>query len=146
MKKLENLMKSNMENINLDTKDISSYKFLYSLLNQSSTQFDYSRKTREEYIALHNSNIKRRKNKLNSIPDSKTLEINSLIDLETYNPLGKNIESNFIETKINNLTINSHHYGKYLVLIIISKLLVVKSTNFLGEDSNNELIHVSLYN
>lgn len=135
-----------MENINLDTKDISSYKFLYSLLNQSSTQFDYSRKTREEYIALHNSNIKRRKNELNSIPDSKTLEINNLIDLETYNPLGKNIESNFIETKINNLTINSHHYGKYLVLIIISKLLVVKSTNFLGEDSNNELIHVSLYN
>ena len=32
-----------------------------------------------------------------------------------------------------------------MVLKIISKLLVVKSTNFLAEDSNKDIIHVSIY-
>ena len=70
----------------------------------------------------------------------------SLIDIEKYNPLGKNIEDDFTEIKIKELKINSYHNKKYLILKIISKLLVVKSTNFIGEDSNKDVIHVSIYN
>ena len=137
MENLERLFENNMmgnENIQL----------FNSLLQQYNNDY-FQRRTREEYISIHNSNIEKRKNEISQIEDNNNLQMESLIDIEKYNPLGKNIEDDFTEIKIKELKINSYHNKKYLILKIISKLLVVKSTNFIGEDSNKDVIHVSIY-
>ena len=68
-----------------------------------------------------------------------------MIDLESYRPLGKNIEEDFEEIKIKDLQINSIHSKKYLILKIISKIALTDAASFIGEDSNNDVITVSIY-
>ena len=72
--------------------------------------------------------------------------MDELLDIDNYNPLGKNIEKNFEEIKIKDLKLNLINKNKYLILKIISKILIMKATNFLGEDSNKDVINISIYN
>ena len=121
-------------------------QFFNSLL-QNYDNNNFQRRTREEYISIHNSNIQIRKNQISELEDDNSnLQMESLFDIEKYNPLGKNIEEDFTEVKIKELNINSYNNKKYLILKIISKILVSKSTIFVGEDNNKDVIHVSIYN
>ena len=145
MENLDNYNGQEMYNNNINCKDIFSNPLLSLLLNVNKKEFQ--RRTREEYILIHNLNIEKRKNQLSQIKDENcNFQLDSPIDLENYNPLGKNIEIDFKEIKIKDLNINEYHYKRYLVLKIISKLLVVKSTTFLCQDSNKDVINVSIYN
>ena len=106
---------------------------------------NFQRKTREDYIAIHNSCIEEaKKKKLKFSEDNSST--NYTIDLEQYNPLGKNIEKDFSEIKINNLQLNTIHKKKYIILKIISKIFIIKSTNFLGEDNNKDVTNISIDN
>ena len=144
MENIANMMKYMLDNNLIKYEDILSSLSSNSLLRQKD-KCNFFRTTKDEYINMHNLNIEKRKSELNIAEPMNNLQIESLIDLENYNPLGKNIEKNFQELKIQDLKINSVHKKKFLVLKIISKLLVVKSTNFLAEDSNKDIIHVSIY-
>ena len=114
-------------------------------IKENSSQNIYKRKTREEYLSNHNFILKMRRDQYNKSDNSSFMTFHNVIDLETYNPLGKNIEPNFSEITIQNLIINSIHQKKYLVLKIISKTLLVDSLNFIGEDSNKDAINVAIY-
>ena len=108
-----------------------------------SNRSNYQRKSREEIISEHNFNIKMTKEHRSS--SSSFIKFNNVIELGTFNPLGKNIEQDFKEIKIQNLEIKSSHPKKYLILKIISKTLLVDSLNFIGEDSNKDVINVAVY-
>ena len=109
----------------------------------ASNQNNFQRKSREEIISSHNFNIKMTKE--HSSSNSSFIKFNNVIELGTYHPLGKNLGEDFTEIKINNLEIKSSHPKKYLILKIISKTLLVDSLNFVGEDSNNDVINVAVY-
>ena len=81
----------------------------------------FKRKTREEYFAELNLAIILRK-ALYGTSDIDFTLYKKMIDLESYRPLGKNIEEDFEEIKIKDLQINSIHSKKYLILKIISKI------------------------
>ena len=145
MENLDNYNEQEMYNNSINCKDIFSNSLLSLLQNVNKNKFQ--RRTREEYILMHNLSIENRKNQLSEIKDDRCkLQFDSPIDLENYNPLGKNIEKDFKEIKIKDLNINEYHYKKYLILKIISKLLIVKSTNCICQDSNKDVINVSIYN
>lgn len=127
MSDIENLMKTFM----------NTHRF-----NQNN-QNNFQRKSREEIISSHNLNIKMIKEHRNS--GSTSINFNNVIELGTYNPLGKNIEEDFKEIKINNLEIRASHPKKYLILKIISKTCLVDSLNFIGEDNNKDVINVAVY-
>ena len=138
---LENLMKDYMNKNNMNYEDLSS------LLNNTALTQDtsnFKRKTREEYILRHNLSIEARKEQLKSYDDN--VQLDYPLDIDNYNPLGKNIEKNFEEIKIKDLKLNSINKNKYLILKIISKIFIIKSTNFLGEDNNKDVINTSVYN
>ena len=104
----------------------------------------FKRKRREELFDELNSAINLRIVLYGKSDKDFTL-YKKIIDLESYRPLGKNIEDNFKEIKIKDLQINNIHSKKYLFLKIISKIALVDSVNFIGEDSNNDVILVSIY-
>ena len=104
----------------------------------------FKRRTREEYFEELNLAIILRKALYGTSDQDFTL-YKKIIDLESYRPLGKNIEDDFEEIKIKDLQINNIHSKKYLILKIISKIALVDSVNFIGEDSNNDVILVSIY-
>jgi hypothetical protein len=108
------------------------------------TNTGFKRKTREEYFAELNLAISLRK-ALYGISDEDFTLYKKMIDLESLRPLGKNIEEDFEEIKIKDLQINSIHSKKYLILKIISKIALTDSVSFIGEDSNNDVITVSIY-
>lgn len=105
----------------------------------------FKRKTREVYFDELNSAINLRKALFGKSDQDFTL-YKKVIDLESYRPLGKNIEDDFKEIKIKDLQINNIHSKKYLILKIISKIALIDSINFIGEDSNDDVILVSIYN
>ena len=118
----------------------------FSGLNQNQkSHTSFKRKTREEYISAHNLTLKMRKEQYNSSNGINFINHHNVIHLETYNPLGKNLEENFSQINIQNLQINSIHPKKYLILKIISKTIFVDSLNFLGEDCNKDVINISVY-
>ena len=104
----------------------------------------FKRKTREEYFNELNLSINLRKG-LFGTGDQDFSLYKKVIDLESYRPLGKNIEEDFKEIQIKNLQINNIHSKKYLILKIISKISLVDSVNFIGEDSNKDVILISIY-
>ena len=108
-----------------------------------SNQNTFQRKSREEIISSHNFNIKMAKEHSNS--STNFIKFNNVMELGTYNPLGKNLQEDFKEIKIKNLEIKSSHPKKYLILKIISKTLLVDSLNFIGEDSNKDVINIAVY-
>ena len=108
-----------------------------------SNQNTFQRKSREEIISSHNFNIKMAKE--HSSSSTNFIKFNNVMELGTYNPLGKNLQEDFKEIKIKNLEIKSSHPKKYLILKIISKTLLVDSLNFIGEDSNKDVINVAVY-
>ena len=105
----------------------------------------YKRKTREEHFSYHNLTIQLRKLQYDSIKNIEFEKPKKLIDLEIYNPFGKNFDENLQEIRIQNLKINEIHFKKYLILKIVSKILLVDSLNFIGEDYNKEVINVAIY-
>ena len=146
MENFENLMKTymnNNNNININKEDILSF-----LNHNSSGQIqnisNFQRKSREEYLTIHNLSIEARKEQIKSYDDN--IQIDSPMDLDTYNPLGKNIENNFEEVTIKQLELNKVNKNKYLILKIISKIFIINSTNFMGEDKNKDVINTSVYN
>ena len=108
-----------------------------------SNQNTFQRKSREEIISSHNFNIKMAKE--HSSSSTNFIKFNNVMELGTYNPLGKNLQEDFKEIKIKNLEIRSSHPKKYLILKIISKTLLVDSLNFIGEDSNKDVINIAVY-
>ena len=144
MENLSNMMKYMIDNKLINYEDILSSQLSKSIF-QKEYNSNYERRSKDEYIRMHNYNIIKRNSEIKQLGPINNLQIDSLLDLEKYNPFGKNIEKDFQELKIKDLKINTIHHKKYLVLKIISKLLVVKSINFLGEDSNKDIIHISLY-
>ena len=108
-----------------------------------SNQNTFQRKSREEIISSHNFNIKMAKE--HSSSSTNFIKFNNVMELGTYNPLGKNLQEDFKEIKIKNLEIKSSHPKKYLILKIISKTLLVDSLNFIGEDSNKDVINIAVY-
>ena len=102
---------------------------------------DFKRKTREQYISFQNSHLEKREKALDLNKDVPT---DIFIVLDKYNPLGKNIERDFEEINIDKLVLNSVNSKKYLILKIFSKIYVEKSTNFIFEDSNKDLINISI--
>ena len=102
---------------------------------------DFKRKTREQYISFQNSHLEKREKALDLNKDVPT---DIFIVLDKYNPLGKNIERDFEEINIDKLELNSVNSKKYLILKIFSKIYVDKSTNFICEDSNKDLINISI--
>ena len=112
---------------------------------ENSNQNKIKRKTREEYISNHNFIMNMRKEQYNNSNGLNFMTFHNVIDLETFNPLGKNLEPNFSEIMIQNLQINSIHPKTYLILKIITKILIVDSLNFIGEDSNKDAINVAIY-
>ena len=108
-----------------------------------SNQNTFQRKSREEIISSHNFNIKIAKE--HSSSSTNFIKFNNVMELGTYNPLGKNLQEDFKEIKIKNLEISSSHPKKYLILKIISKTLLVDSLNFIGEDSNKDVINIAVY-
>ena len=73
-------MKNNMNN-----NEESFLKQLGNIIDKN----NFQRKTREDYIAIHNSCIEEaKKKKLKFSEDNSST--NYTIDLEQYNPLGKN--------------------------------------------------------
>ena len=105
----------------------------------------FKRKTREEYFDYHNLSIQLRKLQYDSIKKIEFQKPKKLIDLDTYNPYGKNFDENLQEIKIQNLKINEIHFKKYLILKIVSKILLLDSVNFICEDSNKEVINIAIY-
>lgn len=109
---------------------------------------NFKRKTNEEYFMIHNSNIKNarevKENKINA------KQIESFMDIDKYNPLGKNIEQDFQQIYFKDLKIGSVHFKKYIILKIISKIYVDKyvdkSTNFLCEDANKDITNIAIFN
>ena len=75
----------------------------------------FKRKTREEYFDYHNLSIQLRKLQYDSIKKIEFQKPKKLIDLDTYNPYGKNFDENLQEIKIQNLKINEIHFKKYLI-------------------------------
>ena len=110
-----------------------------------SNQNNFQRKSREETISSHNFNIKMSREFSNNNSNSSFIKFNNVLELGTYHPLGKNIEEDFHEIKIRNLEIKSCHPKKYIILKIISKTLLVDSLNFIGEDTNKDVINVAVY-
>ena len=104
----------------------------------------FKKKTREEYFDELYSAINLRKALFGKSDQDFTLN-KKIINLESYRPLGKNIEDDFKEIKIKDLQIYNIHSKKYLILKIISKIALLDSVNFIGEDSNNDVILVSIY-
>lgn len=74
----------------------------------------FKRKVREEYFDELNSAINLRK-ELYGKSDQDFILCKKLINLESYRPLGKNIEDDFKEIKIKDLQINNIHSKKYLI-------------------------------
>ena len=140
MENLKNLMK-NYINDKFKYEDIIS-TLNDTTINQNTNNFQ--RKSREEYILRHNLAIETTKEKI--LSNDNNIQLESPLDIDTYNPLGKNIKSNFNEAKIKDLKLNYINNNKYLILKIISKIFIIKSTNFIGEDNNKDLINVSIYN
>ena len=141
LENLESLMKSYLNNNNIN------YEEMLSVINNTALTQDtnnFQRKSREEYIRIHNLSIEARKEQMKSYDDN--VQLDYPLDIDNYNPLGKNIEKHFEEIKIKDLKLNSVNKNKYLILKIISKIFIMKSTNFLGEDSNNDVINTSVYN
>ena len=121
------------------TEQISDKKDMIQGINKG-----FKRKTREEYFDELNSAINLRKVLYGTSDQDFTL-FKKILDVETYRLLGKNIEDDFEEIKIKDLQINTIHSKNYLILKIISKIALVDSVNFIGEDSNNDVILVSIY-
>ena len=107
---------------------------------------NFQRKTKEEYISLHNSKRKKRKkNKKNILMKSDIPKDVFLLD-DDYCPLGKNIENNFEEISINKLVLNSVNSNKYVILKIVGGLYIDKGSKFLCEDINGDVVNISLNN
>ena len=85
--------------------------------NKSNSNENFKRKTREEYISLHNRSIEERKKFSKDNKDQVDLEFP--IDIKNYHPLGKNIEEDYQEIKIKDLTLGKENSKKYLILKII---------------------------
>ena len=109
---------------------------------------NFERKTNEEYFTIHNYNIKKAKEVKENKMNSKQIE--TFMDVDKYNPLGKNIEEDFHQIYFKDLKIDSVHPKKYMILKIISKIYVDKyvdkSTNFICEDANKDIINISIFN
>ena len=107
---------------------------------------DFKRKTKEEYITSHNNKRKKnKKNKKNILLKSDIPTDVFLLD-DDYNPLGKNIENNYSEITINKLVLNSVNKDKYIILKIVGGIYINKSTKFIGEDTNKDVINISVNN
>ena len=113
--------------------------------NQNNQNNNFQRKSREETISSHNFNIKMSKEYSKNTSNMVSMKFHNVLELGTYHPLGKNLEEDFQEIKIKNLEIKSCHPKKYIILQIISKTLLVDSLNFIGEDSNKEVINIAVY-
>ena len=120
-------------------------KFIGQIVKKDECQYqnisNFKRKTRDQYISLHNSLLKNRKKKLQNKNSTPT---DIFINIDKLNPLGKNIEKDFVEININQLVLNSVNAKKYMILKICSKIYVDKSTNFICEDNNNEVVNISI--
>lgn len=122
-------------------------KFIGQIMQKKECQYEkvtnFRRKAREQYIYLHNSKQKKSKNILN-LNDIPTEEF---IMEDEYNFLGKNLEKNFEEININELSLNSVNKNKFIILKIVSGIyLDKKETKFLGEDANKDIINISIKN
>ena len=117
--------------------------YLDSLMRNENSNENFKRKTREEYISMHNNMIQQRKNFLRQDKNQATIDLP--IDINDCHPLGKNINEDYQEIKINELILGKENKKKYLILKIITKICIFKSLNFIGEDSDKNVIHVSIY-
>ena len=121
------------------------YKFIGQVVKKDEFQYktvnNFTRKDKQYYISMHNSKVEKFPKALQKIKEVPT---DVFILIEKYNPLGKNLEKNYEEININKLILNSVNARKYLILKIISKIYINKSTNFICEDSNNDAINLSI--
>ena len=122
-------------------------KYIGQLIKKKECRYkkiqNFSRKTRDEYFSIHNSllkNMRRKKiSKLNT-----NLPTDRFIEIEKFNPMGKNIGTDYESISINNLMFNSVNTKKYIVMKIISKICADKDIKFICEDNNNDVIIVSI--
>ena len=107
---------------------------------------NFQRKTKEEYISLHNSKRKKRKkNKKNVLLKNDIPKDVFLLD-DDYLPLGKNIERNYEEITINKLAFNSVNTCKYIILKIVGGIYIDKGTKLICEDNNRDVINILIKN
>ncbi len=80
---------------------VDGKKFIGQIVKRKECQYqkatNFTRKTKEEYISIHDS---KQKNGQRSITPLNQVPGDEFILVDDYNPLGKNIESNFEETYV----------------------------------------------
>ena len=107
---------------------------------------NFQRKSNKEYLINHEKFVENQKKIFKSWrKDDERLQNLRIINIKKYNPLGFNLDLNNIELFINQLTINTVHENKYVILKIISKIAIFNYIIFLGEDKNKDIIPVSIY-
>ena len=125
-------------------------KFIGQFCKSKEAQYqkvpNFQRKTKEEYISLHNSKRKKRKkNKKNVLLKNEVPSDVFLLD-DDYLPLGKNIENNYEEITINKLAFNSVNSCKYIILKIIGGIYIDKGNRIICEDINGDVINILIKN
>ena len=122
-------------------------KFICQVCKSKESQYlkviNYHRRTKEEYISMHNSKLK---NANKNISLKYNIPTNEFLLEDDYNPLGKNLERHYEETFINKLELNCVNSHKYLILKIASDIYIDKnkSAKFLCEDNNGDIITTSM--
>ena len=125
-------------------------KFIGQVVKSKESQYqnvpDFKRKTKEEYISLHNSKRKKRKKNKKNILKKTDIPTDVFLLNDEYSPLGKNIEINYEEITINKLVLNSVNTSKYMILKIVGGIYINKGIKFICEDINGDVINVSIDN
>ena len=107
---------------------------------------NHKKKSNSEYIFNHNKFINQQKEIFKYWRESdKNLQNLFIINYDSYNPLGYNIENDFSEIYIDDLNLNITHNKKYLILKISSKICIYNYVMFLGEDKKNRLIPIVIF-
>ena len=107
---------------------------------------NFQRKTKDEYISLHNTKRKKRKKYKKNILKKNDVPTDEFLLDDDYCPLGKNIERNYEEIFIGKLMLNSINKNKYIILKIVSGIYIDKGTKFLCEDNYGDIINISINN
>ena len=106
----------------------------------------FKRKENKEYLQLMEKFIREKKKIFVSWRESdKQLQDLRIMNMDSYNPLGFNIDKDYEELLINNLKINYQHEKSYIKLKISSKICIYNYIIFLGEDANKDLIPILIY-
>ena len=125
-------------------------KFIGQIVKNKESQYqkvsDFKRKTKEEYISLHNSKRKKRKKNKKNILKKTDIPTDVFLLNDEYSPLGKNIEINYEEITINKLVLNSVNANKYMILKITGGIYIDKGTKFIAEDNNGDIVNISIDN